>query len=56
MVAFKIIMAILALVAMNFLAFQIDKNENISSYSALCIGGIAICGIILGLFLAFIFY
>lgn len=43
-------MAILSFIGMQFLAFQIDKNNGKDRIlDSLCIGGIAIYGIILGL-------
>lgn len=61
MIVFKIIFAILSLIGMYYLAYELDKrtielNKKVDSYSALCVGGIACCGIILGLMLGTIFF
>ena len=50
MTTFRIIIAILALTGMHLLGYQMDKNKAANTtFNALCVGGIAVCGIILGL-------
>lgn len=50
MVTIRIVLAILSFIGMFFLARELDKNETINtSFNALCVGGIATLGIILGL-------
>lgn len=50
MTTFRIIMAILSFFGMQFLAYQMDKNNGKDRVlDTLCVGGIAVCGIILGL-------
>lgn len=50
MTTFRIILAIISLIGMFAIANQMDKREqNNNTFNALCVGGIACCGIILGL-------
>ena len=55
MTIFRIIMAIISLLGMNFIAMQLDKKVVNTTFNAACIGGIACCGIILGLCLGLLF-
>ena len=43
-------MAILSLIGMNYLAYKIDRKAELNTYTALCVGGIACCGILVGIF------
>lgn len=40
---------------MYYLSYEIDKKGELNTYTALCVGGIACCGIILGIFITLIF-
>ena len=50
MIIFEIIMAILSLISMFYLSHEIDKEGELNTYTALCMGGIACCGILVGMF------
>lgn len=49
MIIFQIIMIILSFIGMYYFSRELDKEE-LNTYTALCVGGIAVCGIILGIF------
>lgn len=56
MLIFKIIMATLSFIGMMGLAHEMDKDKALNTtFNAMCVGGIACCGIILGLMLGLIF-
>lgn len=56
MLVFKIIMGVMSFLGMIGLARELDKNEAINTpFNALCVGGIACCGILLGLILGLLF-
>ena len=50
MLIFPIIMAILSFMGMYHFSREIDKAEELNTYIALCVGGIAVCGILVGMF------
>ena len=52
MLIFKIIMTILSFIGMCDLFYEIKKEGELNTYTALCVGGIACCGIIFGIFSA----
>lgn len=55
MLAFKIIMIIFTFIGMNYLAYKIDKEGKVTTYTALCMGGITCLAVLLGLMIGLIF-
>lgn len=43
-------MAIFSLSGMIYFAYDIGKEGKLNNYTSLCIGGIACCGILFGMF------
>lgn len=50
MLIFQIIIVILSFVGVNYLFHEICKEDELNIYTVLCMGGITICGVLMGIF------